>query len=199
MNALFQLRKFAAGGRAEERCALCAAPLQARHPHVVQTDPGKLLCSCAVCVVLFDHESGKFRRVPDRVTRLGEFRMSDEQWRAFGIPVDLAFFQMRSSLGRVLAIYPSPLGAVESSVPIEAWESILQNDPTLRTLEPDVEGFLVRRAGPRKEYFIAPLDECYGLIGLMRREWKGFSGGDEVRHAVERFFEDLRTRSGDRT
>jgi uncharacterized protein DUF5947 len=196
VNALARLGRFAAKKEAEERCSLCGSVLADGHPHVVDVAAGTLLCSCAGCASLFGHGSGKFRRVPDRVVRLEEFRMADGQWDAFGIPVGIAFFRKRAALGKVLAFYPSPLGPVESSVADGAWDSIVTENPALRTLEDDVEALLVRRTGSQRDTFIAPLDQCYALIGLMRREWKGFTGGDAVRRSLDRFFDDLRARSG---
>jgi hypothetical protein len=39
------------------------------------------------------------------------------------------------------------------------------------------------------------MDECYGLVGLIRTRWRGLSGGREVWEEIERFFEELRRRS----
>ena len=44
----------------------------------------------------------------------------------------------------------------------------------------------------RAEYYIAPIDECYKLVGLIRTNWKGLSGGTEVWDEVGRFFAELR-------
>ena len=38
------------------------------------------------------------------------------------------------------------------------------------------------------EYYIAPIDECYKLVGLIRTNWKGLSGGTEVWTEIGRFF-----------
>ena len=199
MNALARLRTFAGKGRTGDRCSLCGNALEARHSHVVHVARGETHCSCLGCSILFDRPEGTLRRVPDRVVRLDDFRMTDEQWRALDTPVGLAFFRKSTPRGEVIACYPSPLGPVESSVSAGAWESLLRDNPPLRSLDSDVEALLIRRAGSRKEQFIAPLDECQGMIGLLRREWRGFSGGDEVERALERFFRILRERSGDLT
>ena len=116
--------------------------------------------------------------------------MTEEQWAAFGVPIGMAFLQ------KARAVYPSPLGAVESSVPAEAWEALLEENPVLRSMEPDVEALLVRRGVSPRESFIVPIDEGYRLVGLLRREWRGFTGGDEVQKALDRFFGELRARSG---
>ena len=67
-------------------------------------------------------------------------------------------------------------------------------------LRPDIEALLVNRVGHGRElshaeYYIAPIDECYRLVGLIRANWKGLSGGNEVWTEIGRFFSDLRSRS----
>jgi hypothetical protein len=39
------------------------------------------------------------------------------------------------------------------------------------------------------------MDECYSLVGLIRMNWRGLSGGREVWEKIELFFEELRERS----
>lgn len=196
MNAIARLRGYVAPRKDVESCFLCGSALDAGHPHLLDSSSGKLQCACRGCGSVFPHSSGKFRRVPERVERLAEFRMTDEQWAALGIPVGIAFFRRRGTEGGALAIYPSPLGAVESSVSEEAWAALVGENPALRTLEPDVEALMVGRLGGRRECFLVPIDECYRLVGILRREWKGFTGGDEVQSALDRFFGELLSRSG---
>lgn len=184
MNALRRFARKPAG----DRCGLCSVVLGSNHPHLVDAR-GKLLCSCAGCEAVLG-EGGKFRRVPRRVVRLADFRMTEEDWQGFAIPVGMAFF-LKLSGGGVRAFYPSPLGAVETSVPEGAWETLLRKNPRLGSLEADVEALLVRRS--HGDPFLAPIDACYGLVGLMRREWRGLTGGEGVERAVDRFFERLRT------
>ena len=43
--------------------------------------------------------------------------------------------------------------------------------------------------------FLVPIDTCYELVGHLRRQWRGFDGGQEVRERLRQFFDDLRTRS----
>jgi len=110
-------------------------------------------------------------------------------------------FLFRSSLeNRIVALYPSPAGAVESLLPLDAWTEIEENNPTLHQLKPDVEALLVNRVGHAHgtrdaEYYIAPIDECYKLVGLIRTNWKGLSGSAEVWTEVGRFFTELRSKS----
>jgi hypothetical protein len=39
---------------------------------------------------------------------------------------------------------------------------------------------------------IAPLDDCYRLVGIIKATWEGISGGAAMEAAVERYFADLR-------
>jgi hypothetical protein len=64
-------------------------------------------------------------------------------------------------------------------------------------MEPDVETFLVNRVGTKAECYIAPIDECYRLVGLIRMHWRGLSGGAEVWNEIHNFFTDLKARSVD--
>ena len=100
----------------------------------------------------------------------------------------------------MIALYPSPAGAVESLLPLEAWNEIAETNRALSHLRPDIEALLVNRVGhahglARAEYYIAPIDECYKLVGLIRTNWKGLSGGAEVWIEIGRFFSDLRSKA----
>ncbi|WP_433985005.1 DUF5947 family protein [Tunturiibacter empetritectus] len=45
------------------------------------------------------------------------------------------------------------------------------------------------------EYYIAPIDECYKLVGLIRTNWRGLSGGAAVWTEIGRFFLELRSKA----
>ena len=96
----------------------------------------------------------------------------------------------------MVAFYPSPAGATESLLALEAWKEIEARSPALEAMEPDVEALLVRgdADGERLETFLVPIDTCYELTGRVRRLWRGFDGGDEARGELARFFADLRGR-----
>jgi hypothetical protein len=73
--------------------------------------------------------------------------MTDGQWESLLIPINMAFFFGSSIEGRVIALYPSPAGAVESLLPLEAWNEIAETNRALRHLRPDIEALLVNRVG----------------------------------------------------
>lgn len=111
------------------------------------------------------------------------------------LPIQLAFFFHSTPDGRLIALYPSPAGATESTLPLDAWDGIVRDNPSLSKLEPDVEALLVNRVGDKREYFIAPIDKCYELVGLIRVKWSGLSGGTEAWAAINGFFDELKKNS----
>ena len=62
-------------------------------------------------------------------------------------------------------------------------------------MEPDVEALLVNRVSGARDHFIAPIDRCYELVGLIRVSWRGLSGGQEVWERIDAFFTDLRAQA----
>jgi hypothetical protein len=157
----------------------------------------RLVCACTPCAILFGHRGdAKYLRVPRDVTNMSHLRLTDLQWEAFGLPIALAFFMYSTAAGRMVAVYPSPAGATESALPLEAWDELVAENPELAKLEPDVEALLVNRVGPARDYFRVGIDECYRLAGILRTHWSGFSGGSAVWEEIARFFATLRRRSG---
>jgi hypothetical protein len=65
----------------------------------------------------------------------------------------------------------------------------------LAGLEPDGEALVVNRLSTPHDYAIAPIDQCYALVGLIKSRWEGISGGDALREAVPQFFAALRART----
>ena len=191
-----------------ERCELCAAEIPAEHGHVVCAAQRELLCVCRPCYLLFAQEgsaAGRFRAVPDRYVEIDGLPI-DRVWDALQVPVGMAFFLRVSSRDRVVALYPSPAGPTESELPLDAWADVTAAAPALSGLTPDVEALLVRRptAAPggtsgaqifRTVAYIVPVDVCYGLIGRLRREWRGFQGGDQAWRAVDETFAHVAARA----
>jgi Family of unknown function (DUF5947) len=183
-----------------ERCELCSEPIAAEHGHLVDLAARNLLCACRGCYLLFVSEGAggaRYRAVPDRYVAFPDFQLGPGQWESLQIPVGLAFFFHNSSLGRMAAFYPGPAGATESELALDTWEEVIAENPELGTIQPDVEAFLVRAERNRggAECFIVPIDACYELVGKMRRMWRGFDGGQEVRDELDAFFARLKARA----
>lgn len=198
--------------RPGERCELCAALVADEHGHVVDLQTRALMCTCRPCYLVFaPRGSGgtRYRAVPDRFLSLPSFQLEPGQWEDLQIPVGVAFFFMNSALDRVAAFYPSPAGATESLLSLDTWAQIVEANPELATMDPDVEAFLVRHVDAQRvaahsdgelyngitESFLVPIDVCYELVGELRRLWRGFDGGAEAHDALEAFFDRVRARA----
>lgn len=190
------LRQFARRPVAVERCELCSLELPPEHQHLIEPATRQLVCACEACALLFDHGGEiKYRRVPREGRHLPNFRLRDAEWHSLSIPIGLAFFFHSSPAGRVVAIYPSPAGPTESLLEFDAWDQIVADNPVLKDMQPDAEALLVNRVGEAREYYLAPIDECYKLVGLIRIYWRGLSGGTDVWREIEKFFVALKGRS----
>jgi hypothetical protein len=193
------LRQFARRPRAAERCELCSTEIASHHSHLFDPTARKLICSCDACSLLFSERTdARFKRVPRRVRMLANFQLTDAQWDGLMVPINMAFFFHSSPENRVMAMYPSPAGATESLLSLEAWSEITAANPELKAMEPDVEALLVNRIGHTRgfthaEYYLLPIDRCFKLVGLIRSQWRGFSGGTEVWQQIATFFTELRT------
>ncbi len=127
--------------------------------------------------------------------RLDRFELSPAAWEELRIPVDMAFFFRSSRAGRVLAFYPSPMGATESRLDLSSWAELERANPILQAIEDDVEALLVNRARGAKRQWLVPIDDCYRLVALIRTRWRGFTGGNEVWAAIDSFFAELDRRA----
>lgn len=200
-SAFAALRQFARKRAAVERCEMCSQELPAEHEHLVEPDKRKLVCACDACAILFEGQSGsKYKRVPRRVLRLGDFQMTDAQWDGLMVPIEMAFFFRSSPQNKIIALYPSPAGPTESLLSLDTWTDIVEVNPILQTMEDDVTALLVNRVGHVRgvapaEYYLAPIDECYKLVGLIRTHWRGLSGGTEVWREIQYFFSGLKKRA----
>ena len=187
-----------AGESGEEHCELCGETIPPEHRHLLDLEAGELRCVCRSCSLLFDRRAaarGNLRLVGDRRLRLVDFELTDLAWERLRLPVEMAFFFYSSKQQRMMAFYPSPMGATESMLELGAWRELEHDNPLLAELEPDIEALLVNRAGDARDYFLVPIDDCYSLVGLIRSRWKGLSGGTEVWEEITRFFAELDRRS----
>ena len=185
------------GAEVEARCEFCGVEIDTdQHGHLVDVPRRSLLCVCRACYLLFTHEGAgtlqsgsgvRFRAVTDRYLRVSD-ALNPGILDALQLPTGLAFFFTNSDTGRTTAFYPSPAGATESELPLDAWTAIVSAIPQLGDLAADVEGLLVRRTELRADALIVPIDACYELVGRIRRNWRGFHGGDDVWREIDDFF-----------
>ena len=191
------LRRFARQTVRGDACELCSAALGAEHGHLLDAASQKMLCCCEACAILLDGQVGRrYRRVASRVEFLEGVQVTDGEWCALGLPVELAFIYWSTPEGKWVAYYPGPLGAVASSLELGAWTAHLRENAALGELQPDIEAFLVRKTSGGREFFRVPMTECHKLVGLLRLHWQGMTGGSQVWEEVGRFFEELKCGAG---
>jgi hypothetical protein len=196
LRRMANARKVAAATAAEtEYCDLCGTTLPSDHRHMLQTEERRILCVCEPCRAMRAHEPG-LRPTGSRSVYLEGFQLDDDLWAKFQIPIGLAFFFRSGAAGRVVALYPSPAGATECELYLEAWRELTLANPVLASLDSDVEALVVNRLSSPPEHAIVPIDRCYELVGTIKANWTGISGGSSVDDAVTAFFGHLRPRSG---
>lgn len=184
-----------ANGSDVETCELCGTVLPQNHRHLLQLTERRILCACATC---WASRSGdpELRPTGSRIVWLDGFELPEELWAKLQVPIGLAFFMRSSVADAVVAMYPSPAGATESELDLPAWRELESLNPILTGLEPDAEALVVNRIADPHEHVIAPIDECYGLVGAIKMSWEGISGGPAIEREVPAFFDDLRRRAG---
>lgn len=213
MTGLSSLRRFLVESvdrePAQEVCEMCAKPVPPQHPHLVHVVDRRMVCACGPCGFLFSNPGaggGGFRRIPDRYLSDPEFALTEAQWDALQIPVGMAFFLQNSAQDKIIACYPSPAGATESELELDAWTTGVGAGRLGAELAPDVEALLVRKgvSGPagashraeataaKSECLLVPIDACYRLVGLVRLHWRGFDGGPDAWREIDAFFDAMR-------
>ena len=175
----------------DSQCEFCGTAMNAEHGHLVDLPRRAILCVCRPCYLLFTHDGAggaRFRAVPTRYERLPQFSEHHENWESLDVPIGLAFFFRSSATERVTAFYPSPAGATESTLTLEAWTALERAVPRLTSMAVDVEALLVKRTPADAIALIVPIDVCYELVGLIRVVWRGLQGGDDVQRGIDQFF-----------
>jgi hypothetical protein len=199
-SGFLALRRFAAGERIAgkkqatpvEQCELCSQPLSVEHRHLLETATRKIVCACDACTMRFEGVlEGRFKIIPRDARPLTDFKINDAEWENLSLPINLAFFFYHTPTQKMAAMYPSPAGATESLLPLTAWASIVRQNPALCEMQQDVEALLINRVGDKRDYFLAPIDKCFQLVGTIRLHWHGLSGGEEVWQAIDEFFDRL--------
>jgi hypothetical protein len=187
-GALYRLARRPPERQDAPRCELCGVVLPERHRHLLDEERAEPLCTCRACSLLFEREAagrGHFRLIPDTRRRLTD--VPDD----LGVPVGLVYV-VRGPDGAVVAHYPSPIGATQHEIEPATWAEVERRCPELAAMAPAVQALLVDTARGADEHWLVPIDDCYRLVALIRREWRGLSGGSTVWPAVGEFFAGLR-------
>jgi Family of unknown function (DUF5947) len=195
-RAFATLRRFSKAMVEEERCELCAKVLGPSHRHLLEMSTRRIACSCEACALRFQLVvDGRFKLIPRSARQLPDFQLSETTWNNLALPINLAFLLCNSQSRKMIALYPSSAGVTESLLSLSAWEILVSDNPVLADLEADIQALLINKVEEAGEYYLAPIDTCYGLAGLIRLHWKGLSGGEEVWCQIREFFNRLKAES----
>lgn len=190
--ALRRLSRLPPTTAAEEKCELCGRSLAPRHRHLLEMETRRIVCACDPCATCFQGVvGGRYRLIPREARALTDFVLTDSQWESLALPIDLAFIFRHTPANRVIALYPGPAGTVESLLPLTTWRELVSENPVLAGMAPDVEALLINRVGIARRYYLAPIDACFRLVGLIRIHWRGLFGGAEVWREINAFFDEL--------
>jgi Family of unknown function (DUF5947) len=173
-----------------ERCDICGTGVPEDHRHLLQLVERRIECVCESCWALRSGDA-EYRPTGNRIVWLPDIELPDDLWATFQIPIGLAFFMDSTTAGCVVALYPSPGGATESELHFSSWSRMVDLNPVLAGLEPDIEALIVNRLSDPPAYVIAPIDRCYALTGTIKASWEGLSGGSRVDEEVAAFFARL--------
>ncbi|GER91113.1 hypothetical protein KDW_52750 [Dictyobacter vulcani] len=199
LRQLLQTPVSATGMAAAEHCELCNELLATNHRHLWDWAARNVVCVCSACSLLMIRPgaaAGKYRLIPERYLAVTDFELTTSAWSALLIPVNMAFLvQSAQPEPHVSAFYPGPAGAIESVLDTDQWQSLLQVNPVLAALEAEVEALLINRMRAPYTYYLVPIDSCYRLVGLLRRSWHGFSGGDEAWQSMDDYFVALQAQA----
>jgi hypothetical protein len=189
-----------------EKCEMCGIVVDARHGHVADLEHRSIMCACRACYLLFTRPTagtGRYRSVPERYLHDPAHPLSTAEWESLGIPVGAVFFLRGDDQNGTgpSGFYPSPAGATECLLDLDAWAGLAAGHPLLTMAEPEVEAVLIRAGhgdgagGAEVAHYLVPIDACYQLVGIVRMYWKGFDGGTEARERIDEFFAGIAARA----
>lgn len=180
--------------KTDEICDLCELPIPPKHRHLLHLEERRIVCVCGTCWAIRSGDA-EYRPTGNRTVWLEDFNLPGDLWASFQVPIGLCFFFNSGSVNSVIGMYPSPAGATECELYLEAWEELKELNPVLEGLETDIEALMINRLSDPPQYAIAPTDRAYELVGIVKAKWEGISGGPELKKAVEAYFDDLRLAS----
>jgi hypothetical protein len=113
-----------------------------RHAHLVERATRKFFALVLNVFLLGGGE--RFAALRARADALHDFDLSDDEWEGFRIPIDLAFVFRSTPAQGPVAMYPGR-PARSSLLAADGWSRLVDANPMLAHLDPDVEALLVNR------------------------------------------------------
>ncbi|HEX4342654.1 MAG TPA: DUF5947 family protein [Verrucomicrobiae bacterium] len=148
-------------------CIFCSAALDSPPIHVFEVATRKLAAACHHCATEVAHVAGgPFKAIPHETRPLLDFHLPQILWDKFELPAHKTFVFYSTATAKMMAVTPTTDGLIESTVCRDQWKAVIEANPVLEDMRPDVEAFLILETGETREYFIAPIDVCYSLVNI---------------------------------
>ena len=146
-------------------CRFCSSALDSPPNPLFEVATQRVLFACNPCASRFEKRSGgPFKLIPRSTRQIEDFRMPEVPWQTYDLPGNVTFVFYCTAAAKLLSVCKVAAGTVDLTVPREVWKAIIEANPVLEEMRPDVEGLLIIHTGDSREYFIAPIDVCYNLI-----------------------------------
>ena len=190
------LRRFAKARAPVERCDLCGLEIGPDHDHLIDPAERRLVCACGACAVLFSAQAGtKFKRVPQDVTRTR--RADDQRLRSGRRSGCRSIWRSSTTARRRDGWWPAtPVRRARrspcwSSRPGRKSSASIPSSPACSPTSRRCWSTACAAARTRTACFLVPIDQCFRLVGIIRMQWKGFTGGTAVWEEIDGFFAEL--------
>ena len=175
----------------EADCDLCGTSMPEDHRHLLELEERRIVCVCESCWAL---RSGEAQYCPPArgsscsttstcPTSCGRGCASRSAWPSSFARTTASWRSTRAPPAR-----PSP------SSELEAWDELVGRNGVVGDIERDSEALVVDKLNDGIQAAIVPTDEAYRMVGLVKANWQGISGGQGVPAAVAGFFDELRAR-----
>ena len=113
-----------------EHCdALRQAGIPAEHRHLLHLDERRILCACESCLAMRGGRRRATARPGPGPSGSTDFDLPDELWATFAIPIGLAFFLTRASVGQRRRDVPEPGGRHRVRARARAWQELAEHEP----------------------------------------------------------------------
>lgn len=169
-------------------CDVCGDALPQEHVHLSIHGQRALRCACVACGSAA--HTGGWQRVDTHLWPV-DLSIENTLWMSLGIPINLAFLLHRPGDADPVALFPSPAGLTETPLPMAGWQAVLSAGAERLQLGA-TQAILAWRLSSPHRYYVASLDVCYEIAGLLRVHWRGLAGGPAAQLLLDRLIKERR-------
>lgn len=158
----------------QSSCPLCSADMELSSNHLFEVAIREVVTVCDDCALKYERlPGGPLKSIPRETRPLLDFRMP-HSISAIQFKGNVTFLFYSTATAKIMSICPTANGPVESTVSREIWKQLIEANPVLQEMRPDVEALLMTGNEDLREFFVAPIDVCYDLVKMFRKDWRDF-------------------------